>query len=76
MENELTKRIISVAEDYLGPSAERFIARQITTHLNIEVGAFSVDKLGELSQWVELSASLLIEKAKAKELAEKILTLG
>jgi hypothetical protein len=75
MNNELVEQVITVAESYLGPSAERFILRQITAHLNTTGEEFNASQITELAYWIELSGSLLIEKTKAQELADKVRAL-
>lgn len=75
MNNELVTRVVAVAEGYLGPSAERFVLRQITVHLNATSADFNSSQIPELAHWIELSGSLLIDKAKAQELANKVRAL-
>ena len=72
--NDLTKQVVEAATPYLSSNAERFILRQITSHLNATGDQLTTAQLDDLAKWVEISASLLIDKAKAKELSEKILT--
>jgi hypothetical protein len=76
MNNELVARVVAVADPYLGAGADRFVARQITSHLNTTIEQFDASKLDELAGWVELSASLLIDKTKAKELADEVRKLA
>ena len=73
--NNLLKQIIDFSKPYLGVNAERFILRQVTNHLNITPEEFSTNKLDDLAKWVDISASLLVDKEKAKELSNKILAL-
>ncbi len=70
--NPLVKEITTVSAEYLGPAAERFILRQIKGHLDIDPEDLSLEHLDKLARWVEISAGLIIDKEKAKELAEKI----
>ena len=70
----LIQQIVELTKPYLGINAERFVLRQITTHLNITPEQLSASKLNDLAKWVEISASLLIDKEKAKELSDKIAT--
>jgi hypothetical protein len=75
MNNDLVKQATALTEAYMGSGAERFINRQITAHLGTTPEQFDASKLDELAKWVELSASLLIDKAKAKTLADQIRSL-
>jgi hypothetical protein len=72
----ISKKVLAVTFDYIGPSAETFLTRQATHHLNGP--AFdNLDKqhLPELAKWVKISAGLLIDKGRAAELSDKILKL-
>ena len=73
--NNLLKQIIDFSKPYLGVNAERFILRQVTNHLSVSPEQFNASKLDDLAKWVDISASLLIDKEKAKELSNKILAL-
>jgi hypothetical protein len=72
----LSKRVLAVTVDYIGPSAEAFLVRQTTHHLN-GISFDDIDKqhLPELAKWVKVSAGLLIDKGRASELSDKILKL-
>ena len=70
--NELSKKVIDITNDYLGPASERFVNRQVTRHLSIGMDELTEKNIEELAKWIEVSASLLIDKNRAAELAEKI----
>jgi len=72
---ELLKKVIEITQEYLGPASERFIRRQITGHLKTTPESLSSEHLEELANWVYISAKLIIEEEKAKELSEKIRVL-
>lgn len=74
--SSLSEKILEIATPYLGPAAKVFLDRQCKAHL----GGLAFDNvdsrnLPELSKWVNISAGLIIDKAKAKELADKIAAL-
>lgn len=71
-QSALVKQAAAMTEAYMEPGAGRFINRQITAHLGATPEQFDTSKLAQLAKWVELSASLLIDKAKAKTLASQI----
>jgi hypothetical protein len=64
MPEELYIAVVKVTEDYLGPSADRFIARQIEFHLNKKPEDLTKKDLRNLVQWVKVSIGLLTEDRK------------
>jgi folate-binding Fe-S cluster repair protein YgfZ len=70
----LSKKVLAVTIDYIGPSSESFLQRQATHHLNgLKFDDLDRQHLPELAKWVKVSAGLLIDKGRAAELAEKVL---
>ena len=71
--------IVLVAEDYLGPSAKRFISRQICFHLNKKPEEIVPADLPPLVEWVKTALSLLTDdqslveefEAKMKDLTRQ-----
>jgi hypothetical protein len=59
--DQLYREVIKVTEEYLGPAAERFIARQITFHLNKSPQDLSPDDLPKLIEWAKVTLGLLTE---------------
>ena len=55
----LHAQLIDISRDYLGPAAERFIDRQVTTHLQKEPLAVTRDDLLKLIDWIRLAFALL-----------------
>ena len=51
--------VVAVSEDFLGPAGERFIRRQITTHLDIEPEKLRQNQLPELIDWVRITFNVL-----------------
>jgi hypothetical protein len=69
----LSKKVLMVTIDYIGPSSEAFLQRQATHHLNgLKFDDLEKQHLPELAKWVRVSAGLLIDKGRAAELADKI----
>jgi hypothetical protein len=66
------EKVITTSKPYLGPATEQFIARQCKSHLKIDAPSLTSSQLAELAKWVENSAGLIMDQAKAKELAKKI----
>jgi hypothetical protein len=57
----LKDQLLEVNEDYLGPAAERFIDRQIMTHLGKPPGQITSKDITTLIDWLKLSFSLLTD---------------
>ena len=68
----LYDNVVDVAKPYLGPAAGKFISRQISGHLKLDDAQLGPQHLEELAKWVKSSGSMLMDDAKASELAEKI----
>jgi hypothetical protein len=72
----ISKKVLAVTVDYIGPSSEAFLVRQTTHHLNgMAFDNLEKQHLPELAKWVKISAGLLIDKGRAAELSDKILKL-
>ena len=57
----LFDRVVDITRVYLGPAADRFIARQVQNHLHIEPQALSSADLSVLIDWIRVAVSLLTE---------------
>lgn len=55
----LYKKAVRVSEEYLGPAGERFIRRQISTHLHIEPERLDKTKLSQLVDWSSIAFALV-----------------
>lgn len=60
-EPALYDRVIIIMEEYLGPAAERFIARQVTFHLHKSPDELTSDDLPKLIEWTKVTLGLLTE---------------
>ncbi len=58
-DNSLHSQLIAISRDYLGPAAERFVERQITTHLQKDPSELTRQDLTELIDWIRLAFALL-----------------
>ncbi len=71
------EQVIQVASRYLGPEAKRFLERQAG---HLENGAtlenLRPEDVEKLAWWVNVSAKLIMDKEKAKELSIKISSIG
>lgn len=57
----LYEQVVNVTMEYLGPAAERFITRQIKTHIGKEPEDLTEDDLEKLVDWIKLAIALLTE---------------
>jgi len=74
--SEISEKVLQISTQYLGPAAKVLLERQTTAHMKgLKFDDLQKFHLAELSNWVKISASLVIDKAKAEELAKKIASL-
>jgi hypothetical protein len=69
-------QVLAISKVYPGPAAESFISRQCKAHLKTDLPALTANQVKELSKWVEVSAGLIMDSAKASALAHKIAALA
>jgi hypothetical protein len=60
----LYHQAIEVSQDYLGPAAERFMARQIQTHLKKKPESLTSKDLINLVNWIKPTFALLTNDTK------------
>jgi hypothetical protein len=74
---DLAQKVLSVSTAYLGPAAKMFLARQTKYHLHgLDYDQLQKEHLSELSRWIFISGSLVIEKDKAQELSQLVARLA
>lgn len=71
----VSDKVVAVSKAYLGPATESFLARQCSAHLKVELTNLTSDHVKALAERVEKSAALIMDAAKASELAKKIAAL-
>lgn len=59
--------VVDITHDYLGPAADRFIARQVHNHLNKEPEKITRKDLSKLVDWIRIAVSLLTDDAQMVE---------
>jgi len=60
-EQSLYDQLVRVTHVYLGPAADRFIARQVENHLHKSPEELSQSDLRSLIDWIRVVVSLLTE---------------
>ena len=63
----LYDRVVRVTHVYLGPAADRFIARQVQNHLHKEPSELSAEDLDKLTDWIRVTVSLITEDSEIIE---------
>jgi hypothetical protein len=71
----LYDEVLEVAKDYMGPTAERFVNRQLNGHLDIEPHQLSGHHLEELANWCYTSGKLIMRDERAREFSKKVQAL-
>ena len=66
-EQVLYDRVVRITHVYLGPAADRFIARQVQNHLHKEPHDLSKADLKKLIVWIKVAVSLLTEDSELVE---------
>jgi hypothetical protein len=60
-------QVVQVTSEYLGPTADRFIGRQVENHLHKSPEDLSCADLEVLIDWMSVAASLMIEDEQKVE---------
>lgn len=75
--SDLSEKALAASVEYLGPAAKVFLERQTKWHMDgLAFDALERQHIPDLAKWVGISAVLVIDPAKAKELAAKIGAMG
>jgi hypothetical protein len=72
-DNDLYDKVIRVTHVYLGPTADRFISRQVEHHLHKTPEELTPADLSKLIDWIRVAMSLLTEDSEViEEYAEQL----
>lgn len=55
------EQVVRITHVYLGPAADRFIARQVQNHLHKSPELLTKSDLNKLIDWIRVAVSLLTE---------------
>ncbi|MDB5175964.1 MAG: hypothetical protein JWM81_822 [Candidatus Saccharibacteria bacterium] len=66
-DNLLYARVVRVTHVYLGPAADRFIARQVQNHLDKKPEDISNEDLLMLIDWIRVAVSLITDDSEIIE---------
>lgn len=62
--SSLFDQAVEITEEYLGPAGERFMRRQVSTHLGIEPEKLTKKHLPQLVDWARLAFTMLTDDEK------------
>lgn len=65
--SETYTSLVGISQKFLGPAGERFIDRQVSSHLNKKPEEVTTADIPKISEWVRVSASLLTNDKKVVE---------
>ena len=65
--NRLYDKVVRITNVYLGPAADRFIARQVQNHLHKPPEELSQQDLLKLIDWIKVAVSLLTDDSEIIE---------
>jgi hypothetical protein len=66
-ESALYDKVVRITNVYLGPAADRFIARQVQNHLHKRPEDISREDLLNLIDWIRVAVSLLTDDSEIVE---------
>jgi len=70
-------QVLAISRDYLGPASERFIDRQVATHLKKSTEDITRADLVKLVDWIRLSFAMLTNDAAiVDEYTERLLKVA
>jgi hypothetical protein len=67
VKDNLFDKAVQITEEYLGPAGERFIRRQISTHLQIKPEALDAKNMPKLINWSTIAFALLTNSTEDLE---------
>jgi len=76
MSNELFDQAVAITEEYLGPAAPRFMARQVSFHLDKAPSELVAADIPRLVEWSKATLALLTsDESIVKEFVSKLSAL-
>lgn len=75
--SNLYSNIVKLSEEFLGPAGERFIRRQVETHLGIRPEDIKPKHLPQLVDWTRLMLAVITEDTRVvDDFANRLLKLS
>lgn len=73
----LYQQVVDTCQEYLGPAADRFVTRQIQTHLGKKPDDLTQEDLTELTDWIKIAISFLTDDTQVvEEFGQNLLKLS
>ncbi len=72
---EIYDDILEICKKYLSKDSQKFLDRQIRSHLNKEPRQIDARDAAELAKWSQVSGGLLVGKTRAERMANEIVAL-
>ncbi len=70
-------QVVDVTYEYLGPAAERFVAREVEAHLGKKPEELTKEDVAKLLDWSRLAIALLTEDTKmVDDFSESLLAIA
>ena len=77
MTKTIYSQVVSIAQEYLGPAAERFVSRNVAFHLEKKPDQLTSKDLPKLSEWMKVSLAMLTEdKSMVDDFEKRILKIS
>jgi hypothetical protein len=67
-------RVVAEVDQYMGAQAEQFVLRQMK-HTRITPELLNAEDIPVLAKWIENSSRLVLQREKAQQLYQKIMSL-
>ncbi|MBN1161641.1 MAG: hypothetical protein JXA17_06830 [Dehalococcoidales bacterium] len=68
--------VVTIAKEYIGPAGQKFIDRQLESHLNLSPAELNKASLFELSKWCFASGRLIIDAEEARSFQGRVNALA
>lgn len=76
-QNKIYSQLVHISQEFLGPAGERFIRRQIMTHLGIKPEQIAANDVPKLVNWVTLAYGMLTNNIQdINAFTQGLLSLG
>jgi hypothetical protein len=75
--DKLFDEVVNITEEYLGPAAQRFVARQVSYHLGKNPEELDPEDIPRLVEWAQATLAMLTsDKAMVREYGLKVSELA
>lgn len=68
-------QVLGICQKYLSKDSQKFLDRQIKSHLNKKPADIDAGDTAELAKWSQVSGGLLVGNTRAEQMAKEIVAL-